>query len=65
MMTWREFFNGVKVHVVGEIISKIDGDEGITSYDPLEVVLVGLDRDPRITPVLKDFAKLLLKRLGV
>lgn len=62
---WEEFFGDVGIPVVGVVISKTDGDEGITSHDPLEAVLVDLNRDPRPTRALTKFAELILDGLWV
>jgi len=62
---WRDFFNDIGIDVVAVVISKINSTEDITSYEPLEVVLADLNRQPKVTPILKVFAALLGAKLGV
>lgn len=62
---WQDFFDDIGVDVVAVIISKINNSEDITSNDPLKAVLVDLNRQPKVTPVLRVFATLLREKLGI
>lgn len=63
--TWNMFFGDIGIDVVAVVISKRKGAEKITSTGTLEAVLVGLNRQPRTTPVLVTFATLLREKLGI
>lgn len=62
---WQNFFDDIGVDVIAVVISKVSSSEDITSYDPLEIVLVDLNRQPKVTPVLRLFVTLLREKLGI
>jgi MinD-like ATPase involved in chromosome partitioning or flagellar assembly len=62
---WQNFFVNIGIDVIAVVISKINNTEDITSYKPLKIVLVDLNRQPKITPVLRLFATLLGEKLGI
>lgn len=63
--TWQGFFEGIGVDTVAVVISKINNNEEVTSYEPLEIVLTDLNRQPKVTPVLRIFVTLLREKLGI
>ena len=62
---WQGFFDDIGIDVIAVVISKINNNEEITSYDPPGVVLVDLNRQPKVTPVLRVFVTLLREKLGI
>ena len=62
---WRDFLEKLGVELVAIIISKLDGNENIQTNDLIEAELVGLDRNPRLSPATRQLASLLKSKLGI
>jgi len=63
--TWKSFFKELKVDLIAIVISKLDGDEEVTSNDLIHASLVKLEREPKNTPAIAALASLLRTKLAV
>lgn len=63
--TWETCFEGLNIGVVAIVISKLRGDEDVTSNDVIRASLVRLERQPKNTPVVVALASLLRAKLAV
>ncbi len=62
---WTKFFDELKIHVIAVVTSRLEGEEDVGSNDIIKAVLVKLERKPRDSPVLRQFAVLLRSKLGI
>lgn len=62
---WKDFFNSFGIDIIAIVVSKTENGEKVMSSDPIEIILSGLNREPRSTTVLGALSLLIRKKLGI
>lgn len=62
---WEEFFTEIELDLIAIVISKMDGKEETHFNDLIKAILVRLDRQPHVTPIVRLFTIYLRTKLGI
>ena len=65
---WAKFLSSLELEPVAVVLTRLEGsqdEERLEPGPPITALLIGLNRQPRVTPVIRRLASLVRRRLGV